>query len=613
VATTGARHSFRIPSAVETASAIYLSILIYIAARATHVVIHFHLLGLGSVIGATIVFASMALIWLCYSVATAKFKFRFPRTTAAWATIILLTLFIWVVTSPLDNQFFTTYAPDFPITTIDSGGFVAPDTFHHASLIYSIMQFGYSSTGLDGTPFTAYHVLSHYVDAVVLKVTQLAPLESVGLFLQLKIMLFASSVLTLIWFLFRSKPPWVQLAMPTLLLPVIAGSWRVVGSHGLWFTSFLLVVSTPFVVNIVFTERRPKTSALALVGLLGVALCLGKISTGFMFILIVGLMLWLGNKGDWRIYGLGVIWVAFLLFYGQLIAQDRPDATATSHSLAERLLGVTRYVFIRDLSGPVVMGIYAAVSGFILFAIYSRSKRLWEFVCVSGLSFGFLMLLAGLKFEKSDLYYFTQGFFFLCFLFLIAVCSRSNPAFRLSSNWLEQRGPRRQTIPIIAVLVSVGLFGQTTEFSLISPNLTVVQKSFTRAFQFEAPRQTSRGALSAFRESLEIFMHRNGLNSSNAQLFIPREVWENNVSLLNRNAGAEKTWALPLMVYATTGVPLFKGVLEMHESYGFSAYGKESITPTRAEFEHTLACGRLAIIEVRSFSPAGFNLRCAAT
>jgi hypothetical protein len=72
-------------------------------------------------------------------------------------------------------------------------------------------------------------------------------------------------------------------------------------------------------------------------------------------------------------------------------------------------------------------------------------------------------------------------------------------------------------------------------------------------------------------------------------------------------------WPLPLMVYAETGIPLHRGVVASHEAYGFSVYGDDSLTPTKAEFDASTTCGDVAIIEVTSWSPAEFSLACEAT
>jgi hypothetical protein len=54
-------------------------------------------------------------------------------------------------------------------------------------------------------------------------------------------------------------------------------------------------------------------------------------------------------------------------------------------------------------------------------------------------------------------------------------------------------------------------------------------------------------------------------------------------------------------------------VVASHEAYGFSVYGDDSLTPTKAEFDASTTCGDVAIIEVTSWSPAEFSLACEAT
>lgn len=72
------------------------------------------------------------------------------------------------------------------------------DTTFHVSLISSILNFGYPGTGLHDVQFLFYHFLSHYVDALILKITKLDPLDSYALFFYFKFFILLNFILLFI-------------------------------------------------------------------------------------------------------------------------------------------------------------------------------------------------------------------------------------------------------------------------------------------------------------------------------------------------------------------------------------------------------------------------------
>ena len=56
---------------------------------------------------------------------------------------------------------------------------------------------------IGGTPILVYHILSHYIDALILLISGLEPWDSYGLFFHFKIVLFLSSILFFIGFILK--------------------------------------------------------------------------------------------------------------------------------------------------------------------------------------------------------------------------------------------------------------------------------------------------------------------------------------------------------------------------------------------------------------------------
>ena len=589
-----------------------VSIVAFLILRSVHLVIHFQAFGIPSVVGATAMFLAAALAWLWFAARNSDFRFERPTNHWTWPISAGLTLFWWLASAPFTSSFMRVYAPEFPAQTIDAGSGVAVDTFFHSSLIYSIMNIGYPSTGLDGTPVTPYHVLSHYADAGVLNITGLTPLDSAGFLLQLKIMLFVSAVLTLLWMQLRAMPSWVQWAAPVLLVPAFSGTWHVVGSHGLWFTTLLVIIAAPFVFATISSESSPTGRALVALGLLGMALSVGKISTGFMFMFIVGLMLWLRNMRDRRVYLLGAVWGAFMLGYASWIASDRPDAAAASFTLFKRVWGIVRLLALRDSSSSIMLGLYGVLALFLVVALLRPTafhRRLL------GVSLGGTAILIGIAFarmDKNDRWYFAQALFFILLTLSIGLVAKFAKDTDLVKLWKTGRKAPMRTVVVATVLILVGFAGTRTSFNVINPNPLIIGPSLSTAFTPAVQPPASATGIEAFDAALTEFMKTKQLTAHNSQVFIAREVWKDVEANPKVTSDPENLWPLPLLVYAKTGVPLYKGVVATHESYGFSAYGPESITPTRAEFESAKKCGDKAIIDVTSWSPATFTLACEA-
>jgi hypothetical protein len=507
------------------------------------------------------------------------------------------------------------YAPEFADRSADAGSVIAADTFHHASMIFSIMNFGYPSTGLDGTPFTPYHVLSHYVDAGILSVTGLTPLVAVGFLLQLKIMLFVFAALMLLWTQLRTMPAWAQVLAPVLFIPAFVGMWHVVGSQGLWFTSFVFLVTAPFVWRTISSTSPPTGRTLVLIGLLGATLSVGKISTGFMFMFIVGLLLWLGNLKDWRIYALGVSWGTFIVAYGSLIASDRPNVGAESFTLYKRVYATARLLLLRDISANLVLGLYALI---VLFAIVAFLRPTALHKRLLGITMGGTAILAAMAFakmDKSDRWYFAQALFFILLTISLGVIAQFAGDRDKVNIWRSVRGAPREGVVLVSALILFGLLGwKSTDFSVLNPNPTVLTGSLSTAFtEAVPPPPNERGGLVSFAHALSEFTNEHRLDAHNSRLFIPREMWVQVDSASTPATNFDAMWPLPLMVYAETGIPLHRGVVASHEAYGFSVYGDDSLTPTKAEFDASTTCGDVAIIEVTSWSPAEFSLACEAT
>ena len=125
-----------------------------------------------------------------------QFKFDLNLNfTDFFIIIINLLLILLLFILPSNIRFYYTL---YPTLFMDLKLPVFHDTTFHASLISSILNFGYPGTGLHDVQFLFYHFLSHYVDALILKIIKLDPLESYALFFYFKFFILLNFILLFI-------------------------------------------------------------------------------------------------------------------------------------------------------------------------------------------------------------------------------------------------------------------------------------------------------------------------------------------------------------------------------------------------------------------------------
>jgi hypothetical protein len=224
-----------------------------------------------------------------------------------------------------------------------------------------------------------------------------------------------------------------------------------------------------------------------------------------------------------------------------------------------------------------------------------------------------LVALAAAKMDEFDRWYFAQALFFLLLTLSMGLVTQFATDIDKVSLLRTGRVASKRSVAVVTALALLVTVGAKSDFSAVNPNPSVIVQSLSTAFTPAIPPAATQSGVVAFRAALAGFMNQNNLTARNAQLFVPREVWADIAAHTSLASHTESLWPLPMLIYAETGVPLYKGVYEAHLSYGFSAYGPDSRTPTRAEFEKSNRCGAAGIIEVLSWSPATFTLACEAT
>ena len=106
----------------------------------------------------------------------------------------LFSIYFSILIHQLELRWIISYFQTFPLFESSNN----QDSSFHLAQIRSIMLTGYPSTGQHDLLFHIYHSLSHYIDAIILKVTSVDPFSSYGLMFFYKQIIFLTSIIFLI-------------------------------------------------------------------------------------------------------------------------------------------------------------------------------------------------------------------------------------------------------------------------------------------------------------------------------------------------------------------------------------------------------------------------------
>ena len=200
--------------------------------------------------------------------------------------ITILYIFLFFVIIPASKVYF----PTFPILMMDKDVFIHYDTAFHVSLINSIITFGYPSIGQHNVPFIFYHTLSHYLDAFIIFFSGLDALDSYGLFYYFKFISIFSAVLFFISQTLGRNQVIIYLISLGLLPQLVFGTFDIIISHSLWFTSIIIFFCFGKIISILKNDHNKINDYLFLF-LLILLITFGKISHGFILAIFTILFL----------------------------------------------------------------------------------------------------------------------------------------------------------------------------------------------------------------------------------------------------------------------------------------------------------------------------------
>lgn len=534
--------------------------------------------------------------------------------SAAAALLVLGFLVYFFCSQSMSSM--PSYAKTFPVLEVELGLSWHQDTAFHVSLIQSILSYAFPSIGQHGHPLTAYHVLSHYVDTLILLVTGVDPFDSYGMLSHFKVVLFLSSALLMIARLCREHGLPILLLSVALLLPALIGSWHGVLSHGLWIPSLLLLLCAPSVVDLLSQDEPPGIPQLAWLGLLIVLLALGKVSAGFMFACFMGLWLFAKAPLCWRTLVFGVLVLTFFYGYGQLFIGRLNHIESPVELSGIGFSSLWSYFSAPDIvrAGkriPSLMPQLLMLSALLLsIAIMRPSRRNFQVLFAAALS---LLCLWGISatspgLSVSDIWYFQYALSSVMLIISYALIldtwrdirgDLQGAAFRrmavlalgfalFSASQLRLSGYNAFNLGPANVQAALqylrdGPFVQINKRLPVTQRFELLQGYHEKRVRLLRLQQKS--SLWAFKHYMRSYLYQSSITPAQAALFVPNTVFDGE---LKRLRGAP--WANGMLLYAVFGVPLVNAVPEGARGYGFAAYGKDAHRVDLVGFSLSEAC-----------------------
>jgi hypothetical protein len=587
----------------------WCGIAMYLVASLVYNLSLYESLGVFRVLVATLVFIAIFGVYAVITSGRTVFSRVLPENRWSWLWATGVGLFAWASSFPVKSQY-GNYYPAFPLNTVDAGGALAQDTIFHSALMQSIINFGYPSTGISDVPWVVYHTLSHYVESAILAISGLEPFDSAGLFFNLKIMVIVASLMYFVWLATRQRSLVVFMVAVGFAVPILLSRYVIVGSLALWFTTFILIATALFTFRALSTSQALSSRTLIALGAIGIVLSFGKVSTGVMYMLVVGIHLFMAHYRNKRIYVLGVVWLAFTAVYGWLFTLDRSTSGGDAISLSDRLDSLTTFLTLQGRFVPFAQDLYAL--GLILGVIALVYRRGSTIRLFTSLVTGFVAVCAMwfLTMSPNDIRYFEQALFFVVLLFAVIdfvdITRKSSPAWKFAGR-LSSRAVYAVVV-IVAILSTLGM--GRSPVNVFTPSRSAVVEAFSAPTAGPIPTDPN---LANFRTELYAYMSNAGLTAKDSLVFIPQEIWADQEQRLTESNTIKKSWVNPLLVYATTGVPLINGVVAWSGSYGFSAYDESDAAIPQSELASSDPC-RFSknVIVVTSWSPATFETQCGA-
>ncbi len=546
-------------------------------------------------------------------------------------SFLLLFLMYFLSISNLSDITITKFVHTYPLLETELGLGWDEDTVFHVSIIQSILHFGYPSIGQHGSIFNFYHVLSHYVDALILFIVQIEPYDSYGLLFTFKIWLFISSITIFIASTVKRIHPLWYLFIFFVVAPIFTGDWSAMSSHALWFTTVLIIFSSLKIFQI-FMEDKLNNKDIYFIFIIIILISLGKISSGFMEASLIGLFLLIKYPRDKRIYLLGIGWSLFFIFYIKLFSEAYGVNTSATYDFSRLSI---MYFFNKPASyfwnGPVWNTmIYSSLLILIFLSYIFKNRNNYKILFSAILSYLILVLLIS---SKTDLYSVDRLYFYFGLTYVLNLITFQSIIYGIQNNKILIGDEKSKNIFIISIMAT-SLYASsfyisyklsfnpyknrnlisiinTQAFSAINEKLDPKKQLSIKRLLFQKEKNDNFNSfnrpLYAFRNSIYDILKQNNISKNEALLFIPNEIYNEDISKFD---GAN--WARGMLMYAITGIPLLYGIYDNTKmAYSQHDYNSSTLWKRSGDFDFNEVCKNnplKTIIQLVDFNNLRFTL-----
>lgn len=565
---------------------------------------------------------------------TFRSLFSFSISNLLYSLVLVFGLTLLTIIP--ENSWVNNYVHNYPLLDIENGYGWYRDTVFHVSIIQSILNFGYPSISQHDSPLMIYHVFSHYIDALILLITRLEPFDSYGLLFHFKKFLLLSSIVLFLGHALKkiSKPTFVILVF--IIAPIIISTWHLIGSHGLWFVSILILLSANKVHKLIGSDLPIDKRNIAFLFFLGIIIMLGKISSGFAFMLFIGLIIFIKNYKNYLTYVLGFSWFTFLYVYqGLMLSANIESGNESLQTTNWNNLKITNILDsiqnISKIHHAHIIGLYTSIILLGILVYFFRSRNSIVILSSSILSFLILVLITELRvdFSISDVWYFYFGLNFLLFIYVIPttymVLYKAFQNIKTKDHLLI----RFSKFTLFISIISAGTFYQQTEINILDSTYESICINLecmnTEPFKvLNAKNKTKYSVkkillgmdrtkliqknrpLLSFRCDLNDFLRKHNIYKNNVVLFLPKEIMENDLAKMNGDIPS-----IGMLIYSITGTPLIYGIKESIRGYGHSSYPKNKFWKSEKNFKSKdifKSISKDYIVKVDNLSTGTFTL-----
>ncbi len=539
---------------------------------------------------------------------------------------IVISFFIFIFMIFLSNStaiVLDSYYHVFPLLDTELGLGWHKDTAFHVSVIQSILNNGYPSIGQHGSPILVYHVLSHYMDAFLLYLTGLEPYDSVGLLFYFKKFILIATIVAFISYISKEVKIYIFLISLFLISPIIIGTWHAIGSHGLWFTSILLIFSSPLIFKIITKYDENSIKDFILMFILIALISFGKVSTGFMFASFIGFYLLLKQPKNKHVYFFGVGMILFFLTYKKLMSYNNSGKVGLDFSW----INIDSIYHHLTSSYPMQTQIFDTLFLMVFLAFIFKNSINFRFALALVISYIVLVVITKTNtvFNSNDTWYFYYGLSSVLILFLIQNIVRNIHMYK--SNKSDSLSIVDQKLLILGLLFSSIYWSNFYISPTINKNIkprTQIDAKFMKTnskleskdkfsyrnrikkpFDNLMPTTTNR-PLFEFRNSLNNFLTSSGIPKQDTSLYISKEIFQ---KYFPKFKGDE--WARGMLIYSITGASLVNGVQNLRGNYGYADYNQHNFWINKENFQPEQACATISskfIVIINSFEAPEFTL-----